>query len=188
MTGREVFKRNRKVIDFFVMILKVFPRFVRIFMWDWTSKYSQIFFIGIRYVLLKSLIKTCGSNVRIGTNVQIVNWQGLSIGDNVSVHANCYIDAAGEIEIGNDVSIAHNTSILSSNHNWEDYSVPIKYNPLLLSKVRIEKDVWIGCGCRILSGLIIEQRSIVAAGAVVNKNVLSNSIYGGIPAKLIKKI
>lgn len=68
---------------------------------------------------------SCGKNVKIGTNVQILSWENLSIGSNVSVHSNCYLDASGGITIGNDVSIAHNSSILSTNHDWSDYTVPI---------------------------------------------------------------
>lgn len=187
-TGREKFKQNQRIINLLVIIIKILPQSFRVFLWDWSNRYCQVLFIGLRYVLLKTLIKQCGSNVKIGTNVQIVNWNGLEIGNNVSIHANCYIDAAGEIKIGNNVSIAHNCSLLSTNHGWEDISLPIKYNPVIFSKVFIEDDVWLGCGCRILAGVKISVRSIVAAGAVVNKSIESNSIYGGIPARLIKKI
>ena len=49
-------------------------------------------------------------------------------------------------------------------------------------------DVWVGCGCRILSGVTIGSRSIVAAGAVVNKNIPSRVMVGGVPAKVLKEI
>ena len=188
MNGRILFKKLKFIIIFSSTILKFSPKFFRIFLWDCMSKYSQILFIGLRYLILKSLVKSCGNNVRIGTNVTITHWESFTIGDNVSIHSNCYLDGAGGIEVGNDVSIAHNSSILSSNHSWEDNSMPIKYNPVLLKKVILENDVWIGCGCRILAGVTISSRTIIAAGAVVNKNTDGNSIYGGIPAKKIKSI
>src|SRR5690606_10684526 len=103
-------------------------------------------------------------------------------------HSNCYIDANGEVEIGNNVSIAHNSTILSTNHDWSDITVPIKYNPVTYGKVLISNDVWVGCGCRILAGVHIQSRSIIAAGAVVNKNVSPKTIVGGVPAKLIKQL
>jgi acetyltransferase-like isoleucine patch superfamily enzyme len=112
----------------------------------------------------------------------------ISIGNNVSIHPMCYIDGAGEIEIGNDVSIAYASSILTTNHTWNDSCIPIKYNKETFSKVKIDNDVWIGCGCRILAGVTLHRRSVIAAGAVVTVDVEPNSIYGGIPAKLIKKI
>ncbi|VDH05093.1 acyltransferase [Bergeyella zoohelcum] len=187
-TGRQKFFKNKKIINLFVKIFRLLPDFILQFFWDCISRYSQIVFVALRYIILKSRIKSCGDNVKIGTNVQILAWDKLSIGHNVSIHSNCYIDANGTIEIGNNVSIAHNTSILSANHDWKDLSLPIKYNPVVLSKVIIHDDVWIGCGCRILADVCISNRSVIAAGAVVNKNVEKNTIVGGIPAKLIKQI
>ncbi|WP_346986128.1 acyltransferase [Chryseobacterium sp. POE27] len=187
-TGRDKFKKNSKVINLFVKIFSALPKTVLIFIWDCISNKSQVLFIGIRYIILKSLIKECGENVKIGTNVQILGWQKLSIRDNVSIHANCYIDANGGITIDKNVSIAHNSTILSSNHSWYDESLPIKYNPIVFDEVIISEDVWIGCGCRILAGARVGKRSIIAAGAVVNRNVETKSIVGGVPAKLIKKI
>jgi acetyltransferase-like isoleucine patch superfamily enzyme len=152
------------------------------------SQYSQIVFIGIRYVLLKSMIKKCGDNVMIGKNVTIRNWKNLEIGNNSSINANCYIDAIGKVTIGNDVSIGHNTSILSFDHTWSNAELPMRMNNLLLKSVIIGNDVWIGAGCRILCGLTIPDRVVIAAGAVVNKNCKSKMLYGGVPAVEIKKI
>ncbi|MBJ6119205.1 acyltransferase [Pontibacter sp. BT310] len=187
-TGRDKFNRNKRIIDLLVYVMKFLPKFLRIFIWDTVSPFSQIPFIGLRYVILKSLIKNCGSNIRIGKNVNFIYWEYIEIGDNVSIHPNCYIDGAGGVKIGNDVSIAHNTSILSADHNWSDYTLPIKYNSVTTKSVLISNDVWIACGCRILGGVKINTRSIIAAGAVVNKDVKSNAIFGGVPARLIKEI
>lgn len=112
----------------------------------------------------------------------------LTLGNNVSIHPLCYIDAAGEIFIGDNVSIAHCSTIISTNHTWKDVDIPIKYNPEKFGKVIINEDVWVGCGCRILSGVTVKKRSVIAAGSVVNKDVESNTIVGGVPAKVIKEI
>lgn len=187
-TGREKFEKNKGLIDFLMKLFRLLPKSVLLLMWNCTTNHSQIIFVGLRYIILKTRVRRCGDNVKIGTNVQILGWEKLSIGSNVSIHSNCYIDANGEIEIGDNVSIAHNSTILSTNHGWSDISLPIKYNPVICSKVIVSDDVWIGCGCRVLAGVKIECRSIVAAGAVVNKNVKSKVIVGGIPAKVIKEI
>ena len=100
----------------------------------------------------------------------------------------CYLDGCGGISIGDNVSIAHNTSLISFNHTHKQKNIPIKYNPIECGHIYIERDVWIGCGTRILSGVSIGTRAIVAAGSVVNKNVEEFSIYGGVPSKLIKYI
>ncbi len=187
-SGQLKFKKYKFVILILVFLIKLFPKFLRVLLWDLILNYSQIFFIVIRYVIIKSMIKSCGDNVRVGENVRIINWDNLEIGNNVSIHTNSYIDAYGGIYIGSNVSIAHHCSIVSTNHKWDNDLIPIKYNNVSCNPVFIDDDVWIGAGCRILSGSKIEKRSILAAGAVLNTNVPMNSIYGGIPAKLIKFI
>ncbi|WP_242927535.1 acyltransferase [Pontibacter vulgaris] len=188
ITGRQKFKKNIFLINLLVAGFKTLPKALHVFIWDLVSPFSQLPFVGLRYILLKCLIKKCGDNVRVGKNVNFIYWEFIEIGDNVSIHPNCYIDGAGGIKIGNDVSIAHNTSILSADHNWSDYTLPIKYNSVTTKSVFINNDVWIACGCRILGGVNINSRAIVAAGAVVNRDVRSNAIFGGVPARLIKEI
>ena len=116
------------------------------------------------------------------------NLQSRSFGDNVSIHPFCYLEGAGGIEIGNNVSLAHVTSVLSVNHTWSYSELPIKYNPIEHAPVKICDDVWIGCGCRIMAGVTVYSRSIIAAGAVVTKDVEPNTLVGGVPAKCIKSI
>ncbi|MCH5598732.1 acyltransferase [Niabella ginsengisoli] len=84
--------------------------------------------------------------------------------------------------------MAHNSTILSSSHTWDDRNIPIKYNQLVMKKTVIKDDVWIGCGVRILSNICVNSRSIIASGAVVTKDVPSNVIVAGLPAKQIKTI
>lgn len=144
--------------------------------------------MGLRFIWIKRLCRRCGSNVMIGRHVDIRNWAGLSFGDHVTVHGHCYLDAIGGIEILNDVSIAHATSILSFEHGFDDPLRPIKDQPLQLSAVSIGPDVWIGAGVRILAGAVIGGRTVVAAGAVVTRGASAAGVYGGVPARLLKKI
>ena len=141
----------------------------------------------IRLICLKNCAKSCGNNIAVFSSVYLFNIYNLEIGDNVSIHPLCYIDASGGILIGNDVSIAHSCSVLSEEHVYADINKNIKDQGCLLKKTIIENNVWIGAGCRILGGSHIESGSIVAAGAVVKGEVKSNSIVGGIPARLIKE-
>ncbi|WP_346883822.1 acyltransferase [uncultured Algibacter sp.] len=186
-TGRSQFKKYKTLINFFVIFFKIIPNFILQFIWDSTSSFSQLPFILLRYLILNSRIKKCGDNIRIGTRVTIKGWEFLEIGENVSIHDNCFIDASGEIELKNNISIAHNSTLLSTTHTYND-GVPIKYNEIVKQKLIIQDDVWIGCGVRVLNNLEIKHRVIVAAGAVVNKSLDNNAIYGGIPAKKIKTI
>ena len=187
--GRDFFSKHERFINIIIKIIRIFPKRIRIFLFKLiTYRQSKIFAL-LRYCLLYTLIKKCGRNVYVGTNVEFKGMENLTIGDNVSIHKDSYIDAEGEIIIQNDVSIAHNTSIISTNHTWNDNSIPIKYNPMEKNKIMIENDVWIGAQCIILAGVHIYNRTIVAAGAVVTKSFKEkNIVLGGIPAKIIKEV
>lgn len=188
MKGSELFRKSKGVIKLITIVVSVFPFFLRRFLWDVFAIYGGKLSVAFRYILLKTMVKSIGDNVYVGKYVVIKNHSNISIGSNVSIHDFTYIDGAGGLDIGNNVSIAHNCSILTTNHQWNDNTKPIKYNKEEHKKVIINNDVWLGCGVRILAGVEINKRSVVAAGAVVNKNVVSNTVIGGVPAKLIKKI
>jgi len=187
-SGREKFKKFEGIINICVILVKILPKSY--------CKGLLVFFRGIRgkkgllirYILLRNVCEHCGSNVSVYENVYIIDPHCLSLGNNVSIHPMCYLDAAGGLKIGNNVSIAHNTSILTPNHTWLNNDMPIKYNSMELKEIIICNDVWISCGCRIMPGVTIESRSIIAAGAVVTKDVPNNTIVAGIPARSIKKI
>ena len=188
MKGRDQFEKYKGLINFFVKLFSFFPNSFKRFIWDSISVFGGKIFVGMRYALLKTMSKKVGNNVYIGKYVVLKNLNKVEIGNNVSIHDFSYIDGAGGLIIGNDVSIAHNCSILTTNHQWNDLEKPIKYNKEDHKSVKINDDVWLGCAVRILAGVEIGNRSIIAAGAVVNKNVEGKTIYGGIPAKRIKEI
>jgi acetyltransferase-like isoleucine patch superfamily enzyme len=199
INGKKLFKCSKVILLIIIKSFLILPRFLRIFLWDIISPYSQLIFVGIRYIILKSMIKKCGDNVFIGKNVSIQGWENLEIGNNVSLNANCYIDATvdiniaiddiiGCITIGDNVGIGHNTSILSREHTWGEYELPIVYNKEKFRSIIIQNDVWIGCGCRILAGTKIQERVVIGAGAVVKNVCKSNYIYAGVPCKPIKNL
>lgn len=177
------------VINLSVFVFSIFPSFLRRFIWDLTKPFGQLPFLFVRYSIARSEMECCGDDVYFGCNVTLKNAKNIKIGDRVSFHDNCYLDGYGGIEIGSDVAIAHATTIMSTNHTWGDPLTPIKYNKAVSSRVLIGDDVWLGCGVRILSGVVIPNRVVVAAGAVVTPiEMKSNSLYAGVPAKMIKAI
>lgn len=188
MNGRVFFSRFKKIIKAASFMFSLFPIFIIKYFWDLSSPFSGKVAIFLRYIMADNFLKKNGDNVYFGRSVVLKNQHLISIGDNVSIHEFCYIDAAGGLVIGNNVSVAHNSSIITFNHTWTDQSLPIKYNPVEFAEVIVEDDVWIGCGVRIMPGVRIGARSVVAAGAVVTKDVPPGSLVGGVPAKLIRSI
>lgn len=188
MNGRDLFKKAKPIIKVMVFVISIFPKGVRKKLLVWNRGISGKFGNFIRYVLLKSILPTIGDNIAIDQDVILLNIEKLKLGSNISINPNCYIDAGGGVEIGNNVSIATETVIISTSHTWEIDAVPIKYNPVVPKPVVICNDVWIACGVRIIGECTINQRSIVAAGAVVKGTIPSHTIVGGVPAHVIKNI
>lgn len=134
-----------------------------------------------------------GGEINIGKNCELLNGVMLmTYGGNITIGNNCSINpytilyGHGNLSIGNDVLIAGHCLIIPANHKFEDLEILIRKQGLYTKGIVIENNVWIGAGCRILDGITIGEGSIIAAGAVVNKDVAPFTVVGGIPAKFIK--
>jgi len=111
----------------------------------------------------------------------------LSIGENVSISAGTMINAAfGTIILGDDVLIGPKGVMRAANHRMDDMEKPINQQGHLRGEIIIEKNVWLGANVTILPNVILASGTVVGAGAVVTKNSTTNTIIGGVPAKLIK--
>lgn len=94
----------------------------------------------------------------------------------------------GPVDIGNHVNLAQGITVTALNHNFSDTNKRIDKQGVSTNPVTIEDDVWIGANAVILPGVTIGEHCVVAAGAVVTKDVPPHSLVAGVPAKVIKKI
>ena len=108
----------------------------------------------------------------------------IKIGKNVFINHACSFLDLGGITIEDDVQIGPRVNLVTENHPID----PTTRKYLDLKSIVIKRNAWIGAGATILPGVTVGENSIVAAGAVVNRDVPANSIYGGIPARFIKAI
>jgi acetyltransferase-like isoleucine patch superfamily enzyme len=110
----------------------------------------------------------------------------IEIGSGSTINQYVVINGFGGVSIGENVLIASFTSIYASNHNIDRTDVPIRQQGVSTKGgVRIENDVWLGTHSVVLDGVCIGRGSVVAAGAVVTKNVPPWSIVAGVPANVI---
>ena len=123
-------------------------------------------------------------SVAVFTPLYINYGKNTRIGKNVFINFDCVFLDLGGITIEDDVFIAPKVSLLSEGHPIS----PDERHSLVPSPIHIKKNAWIGANATILPGVTIGKNSVVAAGAVVSKDVPDNTIVGGIPAKIIKEI
>lgn len=110
--------------------------------------------------------------------------KNITIGKNVFFNTGCSFQDRGGISIGNGSMIGMNVTIATLNHGLSLETRNITYP----SPVIIGENVWIGSNSTILPGVTIGDNSVVAAGAVVTKDVPENTVVAGVPAKVVKKI
>lgn len=129
-----------------------------------------------------------GSNCWISEGVQIITWGGdIEIGDNVSLNPYTIVYGNGGTKIGNGVRIAAHCVIVPSNHIFANKDEYIYKQGCSKLGIKIEDNVWLGAGVKVLDGVTISFGSVIGANAVVTKSTIKNGVYVGIPAKLIKQ-
>lgn len=108
----------------------------------------------------------------------------LKIGKQVFINSNVMFTDLGGIELEDKVLVGPNVTILSVNHPLD----PEKRRGVELKSVRIEENAWLGANSTILPGVTVGKSAVVAAGAVVSKDVPAYTVVAGVPAKVIKKV
>jgi acetyltransferase-like isoleucine patch superfamily enzyme len=142
---------------------------------------THIPFHFIRQGFLKLFGATIGGNSCIMLGTTILDIEFLTIGDNTSIGSRCLLDARAGLYIGNDVTIASDVQFIGGGH---DVNHP-DFLPVPIPTV-VEDYAWIASRAMVLPSLI-GRGGVVAAQAVVNKDVGECEIVGGVPAKLIGK-
>ncbi|MGL5646273.1 MAG: DapH/DapD/GlmU-related protein [Clostridium sp.] len=108
----------------------------------------------------------------------------INFGKDIFINKGCMFVDLGGIELEDNVLIGPEVKILSVNHPID----VANRRDVILKGVKVKKNAWIGAGATICPGVTIGENSIIGAGSVVTKNVPSNTVYAGVPAKFIKNI
>jgi acetyltransferase-like isoleucine patch superfamily enzyme len=110
--------------------------------------------------------------------------KNITIGKNVFINSGCKFQDQGGIFIDDGALIGHGVVLATLNHDLD----PEKRQQLHPAQIHIGKRVWIGANATVTQGVTIGDNSVVAAGAVVTRDVPANTIVGGVPARIIKTI
>lgn len=110
--------------------------------------------------------------------------KNITIGKDVFINSGCHFQDQGGIEIGDGALIGHNVVLATINHALE----PEENRKNHYAPIKIGAHVWIGSNATILPGVTLGEHAVVAAGAVVTKDVPPLTVVGGVPAKILKSI
>jgi len=136
------------------------------------------------YILMGHVL---GQDVVLYSSVEMLGIIKVMIGNNSFIgHKTLFMGGKSLIKIGKNCDISSNVSLICGSH--EIGNINRRAGKGISSDIIIGDGVWIGYGSIIMGGITIGNSSIIAAGSLVNKDVPANTIYGGIPAKEIRKI
>ncbi len=110
--------------------------------------------------------------------------KNISLGKRVFINAGCCFQDQGGIEIGDDCLIGHQVVLATLNHDPD----PQKRGNMFPAPIRLGRRVWVGSHATILPGVTVGDNAIIAAGAVVTRDVPANAVAGGVPARILKTL
>jgi acetyltransferase-like isoleucine patch superfamily enzyme len=124
-----------------------------------------------RFMLIPPVYTDHGVNIRVGRNVFI--------------NQCCTLTDIGGIEIGDDVMIGPNVSLISSGHPLDPER---RRREVTAAPITIGRNVWLGAGATVLQGVTVGDDAVVAAGAVVTRDVPPATLVAGVPARVVKAV
>lgn len=146
-------------------------------------KFGQMLLKGEKQTLLRLVLE---GNNRIGSNCIIQGSKVMTMGRNSFCGSFCVFGVNSAIKIGRNVMISDAVTIRDTDHRFSEIDVPMMNQGIDTEPVLIADNVWIGHGAIILKGVNIGEGAVVAAAALVTKDVPEYAVVGGVPARVLK--
>ena len=124
--------------------------------------------------------------VVLGPGIHLIGRSGLQIAPGVSIARDVTLDARGGLTLGQDALIGFECVLLTSTHNSPAVGIPVQTQGMYCAGVSVGARSWLGARVIVLPGVSIGTDVIVGSGSVVTKDLASNSIYAGVPARKIR--
>lgn len=163
----------------------------------------------LRRLWLKSVLGRCGARPSLGRGCRVLAPGSIELGDGFNAVGGCLLAAqggalkvgpraslnlgavldasGGEIVVGADALIGPYAVLRASNHVFARADVPIRAQGHAPGRIVLEDDVWVGAHAVVLPDVRIGRGAVVAAGAVVTKDVPPGAVVGGVPARELSR-
>lgn len=138
----------------------------------------------VRNLLSRLFGKTVDESFRVFPPFYTDFGKNITVGKNIFINACCHFQDHGGVSLGGGCQIGHNVVFATLNHGLAPEDRQTTYP----APITLGKNVWVGSNSTILQGVTIGDNAVIAAGAVVTKDVPENTIVGGVPARIIRKI
>ncbi|PHN08592.1 acyltransferase [Flavilitoribacter nigricans] len=130
----------------------------------------------------------CNGRIMLDDDVMLYARGELTIGSQFFINRYSRIVAHEKIEIGQEVTIGQGVTILDHDHRYEMVAGNLKMDGYTTAPVRIGNRIWIGDKCTILKGVTIGDNVVIGAHTLVNREVPSGVVIGGVPFKILKRL
>lgn len=196
-----IINKIKNIISYKLSVMKMFKSFLNYLYWKRISRKlgeakDRVYFDSTVSILNPDAVYF-GSNVGVGAGTRFLPIKSsvgkvyqpkIVIGDGCQIGKNNSFASIHSITVGKNVLFAGNVHMTDHSHGYEDISLPMFKQPLISKGgISIGDECWLGFGCEILSGVHVGKHCVVAAHAVVTKDVPDYCIVAGNPAKVIKK-
>jgi maltose O-acetyltransferase len=138
----------------------------------------------VRGALYRPFLKSCGRNFQVGLQAKLEHLIGIEVGNDVYIgHGSWISGVRGGVALHDEVMLGPYVTMASSNHSFRGGSA--RFAPGIPGRVEVGRGTWIGGGATLIGGVTVGASCLVAAGAVVTKDVEAAAFVGGVPAKVI---
>jgi maltose O-acetyltransferase len=175
-----------------VMFMFGLLKSLRYFPLRWLEIFGQIFpensfGCTVRGWLYRPFMKSCGKNFQVGLAVKLEHCNNINVGNHVYIgHGSWISGLRGGVTLEDEVLIGPHVRMVSSNHTFSGGSS--RFAPGVGGAIVIGKGTWIASGASIMAGVSVGDSCLVAASAVVTKEVVKDTIVAGVPAKRIGSV
>jgi len=166
-----------------IQLRYILPLWLVLLITNWLP--DNRFTIRLRGLLASPFFKKCGKRLELGRDLTLLNSYNIEIGDDVYIAKGGWLNGMGRLMIEDEVVLAPYVVISTMQHVFKNNSV--RFGGSVPGKVVVGKGTWLAAHVAVKCGVTIGKGCIIGANAFVVKDTEDNGIYGGVPAKFIKK-